>query len=71
LISTNPNHANIFIDKAFKNRMDQLFQSKSKTHRSCFRKVFATLISVEEIKEKNAQQLIDDHPEIFGACEGK
>ena len=52
-------------------RMDQLFHSKTKTHRSCFRKVFSTLVSVEEIKEKNAQQLIDEYPEIVGACEGK
>ena len=52
-------------------RMDQLFHSKTKTHRSCFRKVFSTLVSVEEVKEKNAQQLIDDYLEIVGACEGK
>ena len=51
--------------------MDQLFQSKSRTHRSCFRKVFANFVSIEEIKQKPAQKLIDDYPDIFSACEGK
>ena len=51
--------------------MDELFHSKTKTLWSCFRKVFSTIVSAEEIKEKNAQLLIDEYPEIVGACEGK
>jgi hypothetical protein len=46
-------------------------ETKAKTHRSCFRKVFTPLVDVQEIEEKNSQQLIEDYFDIFNACLSK
>ena len=48
-----------------------MIKTKAKTHRSCFRKVFTALVDVQEIEEKNAQQLIEDYSDIFNACLSK
>jgi len=59
------------IDKVCKLKMDQMIKTKAKIHRSCFRKVFTALVDVQEIEEKNAQQLIEDYSDIFNACLSK
>jgi methionyl-tRNA synthetase len=59
------------IDKVCKLKMDQMIKTKAKTHRSCFRKVFTALVDVQEIEEKNAQQLIEDYSDIFNVCLSK
>ncbi len=51
--------------------MDQMIKIKAKTHQSFFTKVLAALVDVQEIEEKNAQQLIKDYSDILYACLSK
>ena len=65
-----PRYPQFKISKRTRNMMEQLFEEKGKTHRSCFRRLLCTFVNPDIFIEKNHEAMKQDYADLINACHG-